>query len=158
MQKKGQGWSFDIIVGSTIFLIAFFIFFLYTLNLSQDKNGNLEQYFYEGNALADDLLSEGYPLNWDVGSVQKIGILSERKMNKTKLDNFYSLVIGNYENTRSLFGITKEYYITFSANISVGGNIIEGIGKKPVNPANLVKTSRITIYNNSLVVVDVEIW
>ncbi len=158
MDKKGQGWSFDVIVGSVIFMMGFFIFFLYSINFSQDNEGAVESLAYQGSLVADDLLSEGFPTDWTQSNVQKIGIVTDGKIDMLKLENFLSLVDSNYESTKVIFGITKDYYVVFSQPITLDGQDIYGIGLEPSNHKNLMKITRAVILNNKLASMEVEIW
>lgn len=113
---------------------------------------------YQGNAISNSLLSEGYPLDWNGNNVATIGILSNERINQTKLERFSSLASADYIKTKFIFNTRYEYYVSLSENFTINGNEIEGIGKKPANPKNLIKISRLTIYNNKPITFNLEVW
>lgn len=78
MKRNAQAWGFDIIVATGIFIVGIIAFFLYTINYPTGEQEKLDDLLYEGNIIADNLLSEGYPLNWTNITVSKIGLLSNQ--------------------------------------------------------------------------------
>ena len=157
MTKNAQGWGFDILIASMLFLLAIILFYFYTLNNSPESEETYQALSYDGDIIADVLLSPGYPENWDSSNVITPGILTGNKINDTKLENFYNLAQTNYEKSKSLFNTRYNYYVNLSVPIIINTQI-DGIGNKPVEPKNLIKTTRFTIYNNTLVSLNVYIW
>ena len=164
MRKRGQAWGFDLMVAVTIFLAAILVFFFYSINFPKESQETLDSLFYEGNIIADDLLSEGSPNNWNVTTLIKIGLLNENKINETKLALFYNyssnnINPGTYSQTKSLLNTKYEYYVNFSKPITVEGNSVEGVGKQPSsNPKNLIRISRFTIYENEPTTLNIYVW
>ncbi len=146
--KKAQAWGIDLSVAFMIFTFGIIIFFVYAVNSSNDAGETLDTLMYEGNVIADSVLSEGSPKNWDASNVITLGILSENKINNTKLENFYYLSLSDYDKTKSLFNTRFDYYFYLSQNITINGSEVEGIGMSPLNEKNLVKVTRFTIYEN----------
>ena len=89
--KKSQAWGIDLMIAMVIFSVGLVSFYFYSLNSGEEANGITDQLFYDGNIIANDILSEGYPLNWGTEDVVKIGIISDNRINETKLNNFYLL-------------------------------------------------------------------
>jgi hypothetical protein len=160
MQKRGQAWGFDLMIAATIFLIGIVLFYFYSLNYPSEAKDTLESLFYEGNLIADSLLTEGFPVDWDVTNVQRIGLLSNGQINDTKLDRLYLLVSTSdgYDLTKALFNIKQEYYFNMSIPMSISGEIVEIIGFKDEENQNLLKITRLTTYQDKLVTLDVYIW
>ncbi len=156
--KRGQAWGFDLIIASTLFLGGIITFYLYSLNISEEADTNLNKLTYDGNIITNILLSEGVPSNWTESNLIYPGLLSKNKINQTKLDMFYSLSVNNYDTTKAIFNTEYEYYLFFSQNITVNGVQIEGIGKAPVNPRNLIKIERITLYKDQPAKMNLDIW
>ena len=108
------------------------------------------------------MLSEGFPSDWNANNVVRIGILDEEKVNETKLDRFYSLSISDYPRTKNLFNTKYEYYFNFSEIMTIPSinDDVQGIGLEPVstNVINLVKITRVRIYKNKPVSVNLYIW
>ncbi|PIN88853.1 hypothetical protein COU60_05525 [Candidatus Pacearchaeota archaeon CG10_big_fil_rev_8_21_14_0_10_34_76] len=156
--KKAQAWGFDLIIASVLFILGIVIFFVYTINTSQQAQDKIDELDYQGNLIAEDLMSEGSPADWNVENVQKIGILTNNKINNSKLENFYQLSDQNYQKTKSLFDIKYDYFMNLSEEISINGENIERIGRASENPTNLIKITRFTIYNNNPVTLNIYIW
>jgi len=157
-QKRGQAWGFDLTIASIIFLAGILTFYLFSINYSTEGEDILEEMNYIGENIAQQILSEGSPKNWNSTNVQKIGILKGSKVNQTKLERFYNLSISDYELTRSLFNTRYNYYVFFQENATLSGQEVEGIGSVPTNPKNLIKISHVTVYNNKPTTISVYIW
>lgn len=160
-RKKAQGWGFDLIIAGTIFLIGIITFYLYSLNYPKEGQETLDVLFYEGNFIADSLLSNGFPDSWNSTNVIKIGLTNNNKINQTKLENFYNLSTEDYQKTKAVFNTRYNYFFNLSEQITLPniGNI-NGIGLsfQGQNPKNLIKITRISIYQNKSVTLNVYIW
>lgn len=156
--RKAQAWGFDLIVATGIFIFGIIVFFLYTINYPTGEQERLDDLAYEGNIIADSLLSVGYPTNWTSMTVSKIGLLTDRVIDQNKVEELYSLANANYQRTKSLFGVKYNYFINFSESIEISSNPIEGIGLIPQNHANNIKISRVSIYKNKPVTIEVQVW
>lgn len=143
MNKRGQVWSFDLIVAGIIFLIGMVILIYYALNFSPQSANQLEELFYQGNLASELILSE-----------EGGGILSEGIVNQTKLDSFDVL---SDENKRNFFGLNTNYYFVID-NLDMGG------GRNSVGIMNtssiesLVQITRLTIYKNKPVKFQLYVW
>ena len=165
MKNKAQGWGMDLIIAVTIFTLGLAAFYIYSLNSPGEAKENLETLSYEGKILANTILSEGSPTNWNKTNVAKIGILSDNRINETKLQYFYELTEADYNNTKSKFDITYDYYFYLNKKMDIGGSEVDGIGKPgitsvntPTNAKNLVKVTRYTLYQNKPITAYFYIW
>ncbi len=165
--KIGQAWGFDLLIAVSIFFIGMVIFFLYSINYPKEGQQEIEMLQYESDYIGEILLSEGYPSDWNIENLGKIGIVNNGKINETKLERFYSLANNNlnpsgYEQVKSLFNTRYNFFINFSRPIIISGSeILEGgIGKNFVgeDSENLLKTTRITTYQNSPVTMNLYLW
>jgi len=168
--KRAQGWGMDLIIAVTIFSFGLVAFFVYSLNSPGEAKEKIDALYYDGKILANTILSEGSPENWDLANVIKIGILSNNKINETKLKNFYNLAITeeNYEETKDLFDITYDYYFYLNEKIDIYGDgslMLDGIGKPGFDKENisedikdLIKITRYTIYQNKPMTAYFYIW
>ncbi|MCH7568382.1 MAG: hypothetical protein IIA87_03090 [Nanoarchaeota archaeon] len=161
--KKAQAWGFDLIIASTLFLMGIVVFYFYSLNYPTEGGEILDSLFYEGDIIAGTLLSDGYPDNWDQNNVVRVGILTNDKINETKLERFYTLTNetltpGGYAKTKSLFNTKYEYYVNFSTQMNISGGEIDGIGKQPTDTKNLIKITRFVSYQNKPTTLYVYIW
>ena len=166
VSKKAQAWGFDLMIASIIFVFAIIVFFLYSLNYPTESQDKLETLFYEGNFIADSFLSEGIPLDWTEDDVTKIGIVDNGKINETKLQRLYNMAtpatnIDGYLKSKALLNTQYDYFFNFSKPIDFGGSPIpeHGIGLHPTsNATNLLKVTRLTIYRNRTVSMDIYVW
>lgn len=156
--KRGQAWGFDLMIASIIFTSGILIFYLYSLNASSETDEKLEALFYQGSLIADDLISEGYPIDWTEDTVTKLGLLSDNRINETKLERFYYLSEQDYGKTKTLLKTRYNYYITFSDPITIQGEVIDKIGQQTETPKNLIKISRLTIYKEKPLEVHIFLW
>ena len=157
-RKRGQAWGIDLAVALTIFTFGILIFFFYSLNQSSGPKENIDSLSYDGEAIADAVLSRGYPDNWNTTNVITLGILSENRVNETKLKYFYDLSVADYNRTRALFNTRFEYYLSFSQNMSISGSEVAGIGSKPNNEKDLIRITRFTIYKNKPTTAYFDMW
>ena len=162
--NRSQAWGMDLVFGFIIFTVGILAFFVYSINQSGEVRENFESLGVDGSFILNNILSDGYPQDWNSSNVVVIGILSNNKINETKLERFYNLTQSNYPITRSLFRTKYDYYFYFdNDNITISSGIIDGIGKPGVNRTNissnnLIKISRYSIYKNKPVVINLDIW
>jgi len=156
----------DLIIAVSIFTLGLVAFYIYSLNSPGEAKENLETLSYDGRILANTILSEGSPADWNTENYFKIGILSDNKINETKLQYFYELARDNYTETKSKFDINYDYYFYLNDYMDIdGAPPVRGIGKPdfnlediPENIKNLVKVTRYTIYKNKPMTAYFYIW
>lgn len=157
--KKGQAWGFDLMIGLVLFIGGVVALYFYAVNVTPESQEILDSMRYDGEFIADILLSEGVPEDWTAGNVASPGILSQNKINQTKLERFYTLAQNDYPKTRSLFQTRYHYYFNFSEPMNIGGGIVDSIGNIPSGQQeNLLRVSRITIYREKPVTLTVQVW
>ncbi|MDP4039654.1 MAG: hypothetical protein Q8P57_03690 [Candidatus Pacearchaeota archaeon] len=158
VHKKAQAWGFDLIIGSSIFIVGVILLYFYSINYVTETNEILSSLNYDGENIADNLLSSGYPENWDSENVINIGISNDNKINQTKLDRFAGIIEDDYPKTKSLLNTRYDYYLNFSNQMTISGEPLEGIGVYPENPENIIKVTRFTIYEDKPITMDVYVW
>jgi hypothetical protein len=163
--KKAQGWGMDLVIVSIIFLVGIIIFYFYAINSSDESRGTTENLFYDGKIIAGTILTDGFPSNWNNQTVVKVGILSDHKINDTKLEMFYNMTkdSAGYNKTRLMFNTKYDYYFLLDENMLIAGNSVEGFGKPGttkanLNPDNLIKITRFVIYKDKPITAYVYIW
>ncbi len=165
--RKAQVWSFDIIIGVTLFLTAVILFYVYAVNFSNEGQNAIEELNKDGEFVSSNLLSEGFPKNWNLTNVAVPGIASQRRINQTKLDLFYQLNAQSYNTTRRKLNTRFDFYVFFSNRTVANGSVIDGIGKPGLNrttilnaesPRNIIASDRYVIYNNEPMVMTVYLW
>lgn len=155
---RAQAWGFDIMVATAIFIFGIIVFFLYSLNYPRGSQDAVEMLRYEGNVVADELLTEGVPPDWTTSTVSRIGILSDHNINQTKLEEFYTLVQTNYGGARAMLRTKYHYFVNASAPLIINGTAIAGIGNQPSGAKNVIKITRVTVYDNKPLSLQVYVW
>lgn len=165
MKTEAQMWSLDIMSGLALFLVAIMVFLIYSINQPSQARDSFELLRYDGKIIADNLLSEGYPKNWNSSKAITIGLTTNNKVNQTKLEALYQMIYveNNYEKTKNLFNTQYDYYFFFNQNMTVSAGQIEGIGKpgtdkNNINAKDLIKITRYTIYQNKTTPLYLYIW
>ncbi|MFA5060867.1 MAG: hypothetical protein WC494_00950 [Candidatus Pacearchaeota archaeon] len=161
--KRGQAWGVDLIIAMIIISIGIIFFLLYSSNNFISSKESYEIIYYEGKSISDKILSEGYPKNWNSSNVVSIGLTTNNKIDQDKLEEFYEMSQKDYPRTKKIFGTKYDYYFSVEGNLTVNSTEIQGFGKPGVNiteinPKNLIKINRISIYKNKLVKISVYIW
>ena len=121
----------------------------------------------EGRIISDNLISEGFPSNWNSSNVMTVGITdNNNQVNETKLQNLINI---NYDETRNLLRTKYDYYFFFKDQ---NGSVIkinsteEGIGYPGVNSSNieyqdiddLIKLERILFFKNHMAKMVLYVW
>ena len=157
MRTRAQMWGMDLMIAIAIFSIGAVAFYFYSVSYTSEES-IIENLNYDGNIIADSLLSQGYPSNWTESNVIVSGITNEGKINQTKLEQFYNLSTSDYYRTKNLFNSRYDFWIYLSADVEINSMVIEGIGKKPINYENLIKITKVIIYNNKPETLTLQIW
>ena len=161
-EKRAQAFGFDLFIAIGLFLAAFILIYFYSINLQSSQEKVHEALSYDGNVIADSLLSEGYPQNWDKDNVVIIGILSNNKINETKLSKFNDLANSDYNKAKNIFNTKYNFYVNLTEPIineeDEDEEEITGIGLPPSSPKNLIKLTRFTIYKDKPVTLIIELW
>ncbi|MBD3252167.1 hypothetical protein GF386_00355 [Candidatus Pacearchaeota archaeon] len=165
ISKKAQAWGMDLIIGFSIFIFVLSVFYIYSLNQSGGEINIIETLIYDGNLITNSIFSEGHPVEWNETNVTKIGILSDNKINETKLESFYNLTKNNYDKTKILFNTKYDYYFFIDPEFSFYDGKKEGIGKSGITrknanqtSTNLIKITRFTVYKEKPVTAYLYIW
>jgi len=163
LRKRGQVWSLDLMVAVIIFSVALASFYFYTVNEHSGFEEKIEILSYEGRSLSNILLSDGYPEDWNSTNVVEMGILTNGKINQTKLEAFYNFVQLDYPQTKIVLNTAYDYYFFLDQNMTINSVEVEGIGKPGVTKdtivaKNLIKISRVTIYQNKPIGAQLYIW
>lgn len=156
--KHAQAWGIDLMIASVIFTVAIVFFYFYTLNQPGEAQETIDALYYDGKIIADSILSEGYPKDWNLTNVVTTGILTNNKINETKLERFYNLSNSTYAKTKTLFNTKYNYYFFLNENMIIDGTTIQGIGKEPLNDKNLIKITRFTVYKDKPMTAYLYVW
>ncbi|HIH32200.1 TPA: hypothetical protein HA235_05820 [Candidatus Woesearchaeota archaeon] len=177
--NKSQTWTIEFILAFLIFSAAFIMSIKTIVNIY--GNDDLSLVIKEAELISEQLTSEGYPSNWDNDTLIRIGLMSNGSLNPEKLNRFYNL---NYNYAKSSFATQYNYFVFFSnsngnlplfyyANDSL--TIEQGCGsgynsivksydteckfdKSGLTYDDFVAMKRITVYNSTLVVLNIWVW
>lgn len=131
--RRSQAWSLDLVIAGVIFLIGIIILYVYAINYSSQSQKHLEELFYEGNLASELILSE-----------DDFGILINKKVNQSKLDEYDS----NYTEKKRLLGLRHDFYFTMN-DLEINSTSVDYVGKMNTTEIeNLIQVTRITIYKN----------
>jgi hypothetical protein len=156
--KKAQAWGFDLMIALSIFMTGVVTFWLFSMNSYDESSDIIKSLSYEGQVVSDSILSEGDPSDWTADNVVRIGVLSSNSINDTKLEQFYSLSLNDYQKTKNLLNTNDEYYFFLSEPMVIDGLQVQGIGMKNSSSNNLIKITRYTIYEDKPVTANLYIW
>jgi hypothetical protein len=162
--KKAQTWYVDVMVGIAIFILAFTILMKSYVNLSPQDNiiGGVKS---EAILLSEILLSEGIPTDWNQINVIQPGIIKNNRIDEEKVHKLKEI---DYNSLKVLYPLRYDYYVYFENKdglVLVNGSY--GFGKPGItkenllsleSPKNLVRISRVSIYNSSIVRMVVLVW
>jgi len=164
-RKKAQAWGIDLMIAMIIFTVGIVIFYFYALNAPGEAKETMESLSYDGKIIMNTIFSEGYPLDWNPGNVVNIGILSDNKIDETKLENFDAMTgtDDDYDRTKILFNTRYDYYFFLDDQMVINSFPVDGIGKPGVNRydtdyENLIKITRFTVYKGKPITAYLYIW
>ena len=157
--KNAQAWGFDLMIGVMIFVGGMAMIYLYTINYPGQEEDTIQTLQNEGQLFSESILSEGSPTNWNLTNVLRPGILSNGKINQTKLELFDNLTTINYNLTKSLFRLKNEYYFYFQEPVNISGTMKQTIGLlNSTSPQNLIKITRVVIYQTNVTTLKFYLW
>ncbi len=119
-KKQAQSWSLDFTIGLLIFLLAIVLSIKF---INQADNTDIFQDMYqEATFISEHLKSEGYPENWTSSSLIKIGLLSDGKLDFSKLLNLSEI---GYKKSKQYLNTQFEYFVMFEdeqgKNLNISG-------------------------------------
>ena len=143
-KKKAEIFGIDLIIASFIFGAAAILLFH---SASTKPYSETETMLKEAEKLSNILLSEGYPKDWQSVSeneIKTIGLSTGRKneISKEKMERLKQLASNNYGLTKELLSIRYDYNISI---VDENKNILSSAGK-PLQAENIIKITRIVIY------------
>jgi hypothetical protein len=182
--RKGQVWSYDLIIASIVFVMAMAVlaFFWWSVrtNMSEDKEAIIRESF----KVSDVLMSPGIPQNWSMlvnlsdqstwSNVQEIGLAESWTNGSISADKLYKLINMSSANSSIVQNKLRSrynFYLQFVFRNTSNNNLEQPLlmnktaivaGDNPLyNPATvqaIAKDDRIAVYNNSIVIMRLYLW
>ncbi len=158
MSAKAQALTYDFFIASTVFLLVMSVLALYWSALLKNVGESNKLNFVStklGQA-SNIWFKEGVPENWNGSNVIEIGLSSNNRINQTKVNYLVSLGAGFLASNLAL-GMLNPYYRVI--NISNNQTIFEfptSLDSQEIS--NIYKTTRIGIWNSSLVKIETILW
>jgi hypothetical protein len=180
--RKGQVWSYDLVVASIIFVLAMAVlsFFWWSVrtNMSEDKEAIIRESF----KVSDVLMSPGIPQNWSMlvnpsnpstwSNVQEIGLAESWTNSSLSVDKVYKLINMSSVNSslvqnklRSRYDFYLQFLFLNTSNNSVEQPvlmnqtaIVAGDLYNLTTVQAIARDDRIAVYNNSIVIMRLYLW
>ena len=164
MNKKGQVWITDFMVGLALFMMILFV--VLRIFLSMDLPKQSETYI-DAVHVSSGLLTQGYPKNWTNDTVIIPGIAKDNMINYTQLEEYATIPYGR---TIVLYQLSSDYIFFFSNSTNVinttrctyGYDITTDAECNPlltsISYSDLSKIDRIVVLNDTLVRMTIYAW
>jgi len=108
MNRKGQVWYTDFIIGVLIFSIVIVTYFYYVEHSDYSDDTLVNYLISESKSISGYMITEGYPSNWTAANVSTVGLTGrDYRIDQQKLAAFNSW---GYEERRGYLHTTKDYY------------------------------------------------
>ena len=158
--KKAQVFTLDFLLALLIFTATVIVSLKLVFNTETNDDYQLLQ--LEARAISDALMSEGIPNNWDSNNVSIPGILSNKKLSETKLQELKNL---GYHNVSNLINARRNFYFYFANSTDIlnitfcgFGEINETCTQPEIEARNIVKLDRIVVHEQKAVKMVVLVW
>jgi hypothetical protein len=158
-------WGMDFIIGLFLFILVLLITVKLTLDIYPSQSHT--DTYRDAVHLSDDLLTQGYPLNWTSTDVLVPGIAFNNRINTSKLSEFSQL---DYYRAKTLMHVSSNFIFFISNSTSII-NTTRCIYGYPVNMTSgctpvltglgyndLSKVERIVLFNSKVVTLTVYAW
>ncbi len=163
--RKGQIWTTDFIIGLMLFLFAVLlgVKIIFDMQPSQEHIDVYRDCLY----ISDNLLSAGYPTDWNDTNVILPGIAENNRVNLTKLSQFNDL---EYYRTKNLLHTTSDFafIIHNSTTVINTGQCVYGynltvdenctVSFDGLEYDDLMRIDRTIIFNSTVMVMTVYAW
>lgn len=131
---KAQIWFMDFVIAILIFTFMLIGYYTYTTNISKQDSVAIADLIADAKAISSSSTTGGYPDNWDVNNVVRIGFTDDNnRINNDKFNEFTKI---NYNKSLKLFGTVYDYFTFFFVNESGDVQNVEGfcgVGHPAVN-------------------------
>ncbi|MFH1589634.1 MAG: hypothetical protein ABIB43_03660 [archaeon] len=157
----------DFIIGFMIFSIALILASRFLFNEASTNEFDLVK--ADAETMSEYLMSEGIPGDWTNETLVRLGLLTNNRLNITKLGLFYNL---SYDDSRKYLTTKYDFFVFFQKNETVQNISGNGCGYghgavtatgctislSGVDYEDLVKVIRYTLYNNLIIEMVLYVW
>jgi len=175
INRKSQSWTLEFILAMLIFVTAT-VASIRMIN-SIYSGDEFQRIITISESISESMLSTGYPEDWNNNSVIRIGLLTEDKLNITKLEYLYNT---EYHESKRLLNTKYNYFMYFSYNnqtisiLEINNTKVCGYGSQEIireysnntckismnesQYKNIAKIVRLVAYNHSIIQMTVYVW
>ncbi len=108
---RAQAWYLDVVMAVFIFTAGIIAYHHYSLNTGNVDKERIKEISFQADALSTELLSSGYPKDWNGTTIIKIGITgNDQRIDERK---WVELSMLNYTLSKQILGITHDFAIFF---------------------------------------------
>ncbi len=148
--KRGQVWSLDFFISLLLFILTISLAAMILKEHLGQESRSFEKFLLEAETTADKLMSEGYPKYWSSEDVIRAGLLTSDRLSPRKTKEFKNLT---YQDSKTLLGITSDYYISFkdenNSLLNIRGDCYIGSDKVAVEKETYTELSKLGYYYRS---------
>ncbi len=157
VRSKGQMFSTDFMIACTVFILAIAILMIYWRYTSNkiDETRIINHMIEKAYLISEIWFRDGIPEGWNETNVIDIGLSSNHRFNRTKMDTLNDPSLGYQKVSRKISIEIYDYNFTV---INSTKDVLYTFGLNPTNPDNLIKVKRVGILDGKIVTVEVMVW
>ncbi|MFH1448062.1 MAG: hypothetical protein ABIG39_04305 [Candidatus Micrarchaeota archaeon] len=155
LNNKGQFFSYDAIVATSIFLITLSIIMVYWWGMEGNTENRISR---DVLTVSESLLSRGVPSDWQMGGeTKRIGLIGEEGsavVSLEKWEEFSRMAGKDYDELKYLLATEHDYLI------EIRGECWENcsVGKEPPPDADVSRVTRLVVFNGKPASLRVSLW
>ncbi|MCX6821398.1 MAG: hypothetical protein NTW30_01335 [Candidatus Aenigmarchaeota archaeon] len=119
-----------------------------------EETKNINEMVDKAYTISQVWFREGTPEYWNSTNVREMGLLSDHKINETKMNEMKNL---GYNATREKIGASP-YNFHFNLSLVDDTSYSFPFGKYPTQANNVIKVKRAGILNSSIAIIEVLLW
>lgn len=153
---KSQMFSSDFLIACSIFLLFLVIVMVYWsyTEMQIEETKNINDMVDKAYTISQVWFREGTPEYWNSTNVREMGLLSDHRINETKMNYMKNM---NYNTVRGIIGATPyEFHFNVSLVDNTGYSFV--FGNYPNQAINVIKIKRSGILNSSIAIIEVLLW
>jgi len=154
MSTRAQTWYIDFTIGIFIFMVCLILFYRFVPNIEKQDVDSIKETYAEAKILSDTLMSEGSPSNWTMNDLKRVGLLTGKSINSSKLIEFANMTADDYYISKETFNIKSDFIVFFTepsggltniSNISLIGHQAVTLSGTSPDLSNLVYSDLVTV-------------